>query len=88
MCRNIKSLFNFDPPATSDEIEAASRQFVRKLTGFNKPSQINEKVFNKTVKKISQDIQTLLASLETISPRKNREIESQKAKLRSQKRFQ
>ena len=87
MCRNIKSLYNFDPPATDQEIRAASLQFVRKLSGFNKPSAVNEKTFNKTIEKISQDVHQLLDSLQTSAPSRDREIEAQKAKERSSKRF-
>lgn len=87
MCRNIKPLFNFDPPATSDEIEAAALQFVRKLTGFNKPSAINEPAFNEAIKQITQTTQTLLKTLTTNAPHKNREQQAHQAKLRSEKRF-
>ena len=88
MCRNIKPLFNFDPPATNEEIRSASVQFVRKLSGTNKPSKENEAAFEKAVENISADVQTLLQSLTTTAEPKNREIEAEKAKLRSQKRFQ
>jgi hypothetical protein len=87
MCRNIKPLFNFAPPATSEEIHNASHQFVRKLSGFNKPSKINEEAFNMAVKEISETVQKLMNSLETSSEPRNREIEAQLAKARSVKRF-
>jgi hypothetical protein len=87
MCRNIKPLFNFDPPATKEEIEEASLQFVRKLSGFNKPSQVNEAAFNKAVQKITIDAQILLSSLTTTADPKNREVEAARAKERGIKRF-
>jgi hypothetical protein len=87
MCRNIKPLFNFEPPATGDEIRAASLQFVRKISGFQKPSQANEAAFNAAVDDISQIAQRLLASLETTATPKNREQEATKAKARSDHRF-
>ncbi|MEM7798143.1 MAG: DUF2277 domain-containing protein [Chloroflexota bacterium] len=87
MCRNIKPLFNFDPPATEQEISDAALQFVRKVSGYRKPSQVNEEAFAKAVAEITQATQTLLNSLETSSPPKNREEEATKAKARSQKRF-
>jgi hypothetical protein len=87
MCRNIKPLFNFEPPATGDEIRAASLQFVRKISGFQKPSQANEAAFNAAVDDISQIAQRLLASLETTATPKNREQEAAKAKARSAQRF-
>ncbi|MBI2617532.1 DUF2277 domain-containing protein [Candidatus Gottesmanbacteria bacterium] len=68
MCRNIKTLFNFDPPATKEEIREASLQFVRKISGFRKPSKVNEKAFNQAVKKVTIDSQKLLDSLVTVSP--------------------
>lgn len=87
MCRNIKTLFNFDPPVTEEEVRAASLQFVRKISGFNKPSKANEGVFQSAVDEIAGISARLLASLETNSPAKNREEEAQKAKLRAAERF-
>src|SRR5690606_27387631 len=87
MCRNIKTLYNFDPPATGDEIRAASLQFVRKLTGFNSPSRVNEAAFNEAVDKIAAVAGDLLASLETNAPPKNREEEAAKAREKSLQRF-
>jgi hypothetical protein len=87
MCRNIKSLFNFDPPVTPDEVHAASLQFVRKITGFNKPSQANEAVFQSAIDEIAAVSTRLLHSLETNAPAKNREEEVAKAKARSADRF-
>lgn len=81
MCRNIKPLFNFDPPATDEEIRDASLQFVRKISGFNKPSQINEKAFTKAVEKISKDMKELLESLVTNSDSRNREVEKERARV-------
>jgi hypothetical protein len=87
MCRNIKTLFNFDPPVTSQEVEAASLQFVRKITGFNKPSHANEAAFQSAVEEIASISNRLLHSLETTAPPKNREEEAAKAKARSAERF-
>lgn len=87
MCRNIRPLFNFDPPATDTEIREASLQFVRKLSGFQHPSQANEMVFNDAVDKIAHDIKALLDSLTTNAPLRNREIEAQRAHARALKRF-
>ena len=87
MCRNIKTLFNFDPPATDEEIYAASLQYVRKVTGFNKPSKINEVAFYSAVEDISRISERLLASLETSAEPKDREEEAAKAKARSALRF-
>jgi len=87
MCRNIKTLFNFDPPVTDDEVRAASLQFVRKISGFNKPSKANEGVFLAAVDEIAGISIRLLTSLETTAPAKNREEEAQKAKLRAAERF-
>jgi hypothetical protein len=87
MCRSIKPLFNFDPPATKEEIRSASLQYVRKLSGFTKPSLENEQVFNSAVEKITKDTEELLITLKTPTPHKNREVEAQKAKERSIKRF-
>lgn len=87
MCRNIKILFNFDPPATNDEIKNASTQFVRKLSGFHIPSKINEAAFNIAVEKITEDAQNLLQSLKTTAPPRDREKEAERAHARAMKRF-
>ncbi len=87
MCRNIKTLFNFDPPATEDEIDAASLQFVRKLSGFNKPSRVNEEAFELAVQRIAEVSRDLLSSLSTNAPPKDRAEEAAKAKARAAKRF-
>ena len=87
MCRNIKPLFNFDPPATEDEIREASRQFVRKLSGFAKPSKANEEAFNRAVEKIAADAQGLLNSLVTTAEPRSREVEIARARARAEKRF-
>lgn len=87
MCRNIKILFNFDPPATEEEIRAASLQFVRKLSGFNKPSAANEAAFNLAVDEVAAVARKLLDSLVTSSEPRNREIEAERARARSAKRF-
>ena len=87
MCRNIKTLFNFDPPVTPDEVRAASLQFVRKITGFNKPSQANEAAFARAVDEIASISLNLLQSLETTAHPKNREEEAAKAKARAAERF-
>lgn len=87
MCRNIKTLFNFDPPVTEDEIGAASLQFVRKITGFNKPSKANELAFQAAVEEIGEIASRLLHSLETNAPARNREEEAAKEKARAIARF-
>ena len=87
MCRNIKPLFNFDPPVTDEEVRAASLQFVRKISGFNKPSKSNEPAFLAAIDEIAGISKRLLASLETNAPPKNREEEAQKAKARAAERF-
>jgi hypothetical protein len=87
MCRNIKILFNFDPPVTAEETRAASLQFVRKISGFNKPSKANEAAFNAAVDAIADISIRLLESLETTAPPKNREEEAAKAKARNAERF-
>jgi hypothetical protein len=87
MCRNIKTLFNFDPPVTEDEVRAASLQFVRKITGFNKPSKANEASFLAAVDEVAGVSLRLLRSLETTAPPKNRDEEAAKAKARAQVRF-
>ena len=87
MCRNIKNLFNFDPPVTEEEVRAASLQFVRKITGFNKPSKANEASFLQAIDDVANISIRLLHSLETTAPPKNREEEAAKAKARSAMRF-
>jgi hypothetical protein len=87
MCRNIKTLFNFDPPATDDEIRAASLQFVRKLSGFNKPSQANEAAFAEAVDQIAQIARGLIDTLTTSAAPRDRELEAQRARERSVARF-
>ena len=87
MCRNIKTLFNFEPPVTSEEVRAASLQFVRKISGFNKPSKSNERAFQRAVDNIAHVAADLLNSLETTAPRKNREEEAAKARARAAERF-
>lgn len=87
MCRNIKVLFNFDPPVTEDEIRAASLQFVRKISGYNKPSKGNEAVFDAAVEAVAAASARLLTALETNAPMRNREEEAAKAKARSVARF-
>ena len=87
MCRNIKTLFNFDPPVTEEEVRAASLQFVRKISGFNKPSKANEDAFLAAVDEIAGISTRLLTSLETNAPPKNREEEAQRAKARAAERF-
>jgi hypothetical protein len=87
MCRNIKTLFNFEPPVTEDEVRAASLQFVRKITGFNKPSKANEASFQGAIDDIAEISFRLLRSLETSAPPKNREEEAAKAKARALERF-
>ena len=87
MCRNIKMLFNFDPPVTDDEIRAASIQFVRKISGFNKPSKANESAFNMAIDEIAGVSARLLASLETNAPARTREEEAERAKARNAARF-
>ena len=87
MCRNIKTLFNFDPPVTEDEIRAASLQFVRKISGFNAPSKVNERLFLAAVDEIAEVSRRLLASLETNVPAKSREEEARRAQDRVRRRF-
>ncbi|MCU1299645.1 MAG: hypothetical protein JWO91_3923 [Acidobacteriaceae bacterium] len=87
MCRNIKILFNFDPPVTDGEVRAASLQFVRKITGFNKPSKTNEAAFLAAVDEIASISRRLLRSLDTSAPPKNREEEAAKARTRAAERF-
>ncbi len=87
MCRNIKTLFNFEPPATEDEIRASALQFVRKLSGFNTPSQANAAAFNAAVEDVAAAARRLLTSLHTHAPARDREIEAEKARERSRARF-
>ncbi|HYE86892.1 MAG TPA: DUF2277 domain-containing protein [Vicinamibacterales bacterium] len=87
MCRNIKTLFNFDPPATDDEVRAASLQFVRKLSGFNAPSKANEQAFNRAIDDVFKVARRLVDELETNAPPKNREEEAAKAKARAAERY-
>ena len=87
MCRNVKTLFNFDPPVTDEEVRAASLQFVRKISGFNQPSKANEESFLAAVDEIAGISRRLLRSLETTAPPKNREEEAAKAKARAVERF-
>ena len=87
MCRNINTLFNFDPPATDEEIRAASLQFVRKLSGFNAPSRANEEAFNAAIEEVAAIARRLIDSLETHAPPKNREEEAAKARARAAERF-
>ena len=87
MCRNIRTLFNFEPPATDAEIRASALQFVRKLSGFAKPSRANEAAFNAAVEDVTAAARRLLASLETVSPARNREAEAIKARARARERF-
>lgn len=87
MCRNIRTLFNFEPPATEEEVRASALQFVRKLSGFNHPSRANEVAFNRAVDDVSAAARRLLASLETASPVKNRDEEAAKARARAKLRY-
>jgi hypothetical protein len=87
MCRNIRTLFNFEPPVSDDEVRAASLQFVRKITGFNQPSKANEAAFESAIDNIAAISSRLLRSLETTAPPKNREEEAAKAKARAAERF-
>ena len=87
MCRNIRTLFNFDPPATEEEIHASALQFVRKLSGFTNPSRANEAAFRRAVDEVTEAARRLLASLETASPAKNREVEAMKARARAKERY-
>ena len=87
MCRNIKTLFNFDPPATDEEIRAASLQFVRKLSGFNAPSKANEAAFDAAIDEVFVAARRLIDSLETNAPPRDREVEAAKARLRAAERF-
>lgn len=87
MCRNIKTLFNFEPPASDQEVRAASLQFVRKLSGFNKPSRANRAAFERAVDDVAELARKLLDSLETNAPPRNRELEAARARARAAKRF-
>jgi hypothetical protein len=87
MCRNIKMLFNFEPPVTGDEIRAASLQYVRKISGFNKPSKANEDAFNRAIDEVAAASERLLSHLETTAPSRNREEEAAKARARGAARF-
>lgn len=87
MCRNIKTLFNFEPPATEAEVRDAALQFVRKLSGFNKPSKINQAAFDRAVDDVAAAASTLLASLVTLANPRDREIEAERARARSAARF-
>ena len=87
MCRNIRNLYNFKPPATDEEIHASSLQFVRKLSGFNRPSKANEEAFNRAVDAVTKAAHELLESLVTTAPPRDREVEAEKARARSALRF-
>ena len=87
MSRNIRTLYNFEPEAPDDEVRAASLQYVRKISGFNKPSQVNQEAFEQAVEEIAAASKRLLASLETSAPPKDREVEAEKRRARSAKRF-
>ena len=87
MCRNIRTLFNFEPPASEDEIRASALQFVRKLSGFARPSRANEAAFNQAVDEVTEVARRLLQSLETSSPARNREVEAAKARARARERY-
>jgi hypothetical protein len=87
MCRNIRTLFNFEPPATEEEIRASALQFVRKLSGFAHPSKANEAAFDRAVEEVSDAARRLLAALETASPPRDREVEAMKARERARVRF-
>jgi hypothetical protein len=87
MCRNIKTLFNFEPPATEEEIRAASLQFVRKLSGYNAPSKANEEVFAHAVEEVAEVAARLISSLSTTAPPRDREVEAEKARERARRRF-
>jgi hypothetical protein len=87
MCRNIKTLFNFEPPATDDEIRASAIQFVRKLSGFTHPSKANEEAFDRAIDEVTAAAQKLIFSLETTRPPRNREVEAMKAKARAAERY-
>ena len=87
MCRNIRTLFNFAPPATEEEIRASALQFVRKLSGFTRPSQANQEAFDRAVEEVSDAARRLIDSLHTAQPPRDREIEAERARARNEKRF-
>ena len=87
MCRNIQTLFNFDPPANDEEIQAASLQYVRKISGFTKPSQANEVAFERAIAEVTEASRRLLSSLVTTAPPKDREVEAEKRRARAAERF-
>ena len=87
MCRNIKTLFNFSPPATHEEVRAASLQFVRKISGFTNPSQANQAAFDRAVDEVARTAGKLLKALKTTAPHRDREVEAAKARLRAEQRF-
>ena len=87
MCRSIRTLFNFEPPATDEEVRASALQFVRKLSGFSHPSRANEAAFARAVDEVADTARRLLASLETASPARNRDVEAEKARARARERF-
>jgi hypothetical protein len=87
MCRNIKPLYNFDPPATEDEIHEAARQFVRKVSGFTKPAQVNQAAFDQAVEEVAQSVQRLFAQLVTTADPRDRAVEAEKARKRNALRF-
>lgn len=87
MCRNIKTLFNFEPPATTDEVQASALQFVRKLSGMNKPSKANEEAFQLAVERVAAAAQEMLNTLITTAPPRDREVEAARAKARAEQRF-
>ena len=87
MCRNIRNLYNFTPPATDEEIHASSLQFVRKLSGFNRPSKANEEAFNHAVEAVARTARELIDSLVTTAPPRDREVEAEKARARARERF-
>jgi len=87
MCRNIRTLFNFEPPATDEEVRASALQFVRKLSGFTNPSRVNEAAFHRAIEEVTEAARRLLNSLETASPARDRETEAMKAKARAKERF-
>ena len=87
MCRNIRQLYNFEPPATDDEVHAAALQYVRKISGFTKPSKVNEEAFNRAVHEVAHASMHLLADLQTNAPPKDREVEAAKARARAAERY-
>jgi hypothetical protein len=87
MCRNIRQLYNFEPPATSEEVQAAALQYVRKISGFNKPSQANQEAFDRAVAEVAHASQHLLDALQTAAPPKDREVEAAKARARAAQRY-